>query len=142
VKIAVAMSGGVDSSVAAVLLQEAGHDVTGLTMLNTDDTAAATDAAAVAGRLGIPHHVIDLRDTFARRIIAGFCEEYGRGRTPNPCVLCNKYIKFGALLEAALKLGAEKLATGHYARIAEDGGSYPCSRGGTGEKTSPISSGS
>lgn len=119
-KIAIAMSGGVDSSVAAALLKEAGHEVTGVTMRVTDVSRAGESAAAIAGRLGIPHHIIDLQDIFARSIIDYFCGEYGRGRTPNPCVLCNKYIKFGALWEAARKIGAEMLATGHYARIDKD----------------------
>jgi tRNA-specific 2-thiouridylase len=119
-KIAVAMSGGVDSSVAAALLKEAGHNVTGVTMRITDDSRAGTDAADIAGWLGIQHHIIDLRDIFKRKIIDYFGGEYGRGRTPNPCILCNKYIKFGALREEAKKLGAEMLATGHYARIEKD----------------------
>ena len=119
-KIAVAMSGGVDSSVAAALLKEAGHDVTGVTMRTTDDRRAETDAADIAERLGIPHHVIDLRELFAEKIIDYFCGEYGRGRTPNPCVPCNRYIKFGALRDKAERLGAEFLATGHYAGIAQD----------------------
>jgi tRNA-uridine 2-sulfurtransferase len=119
-KIAIAMSGGVDSSVAAALLKEAGHEVTGVTMRITDDSRAGTDAADIAGRLGIPHRVIDLRDIFAEKIIDYFCGEYGMGRTPNPCILCNRYIKFGALWEEAEKLGAELLATGHYARTEKD----------------------
>jgi tRNA-specific 2-thiouridylase len=114
------MSGGVDSSVAAALLKEAGHDVTGVTMKITNDSRAGTCAAAVAERLGIPHHIIDLRDIFMSKIITYFCEEYRRGRTPNPCILCNKYIKFGTLWEEAEKLGAEMLATGHYTRIEKD----------------------
>jgi tRNA-specific 2-thiouridylase len=119
-KIAVAMSGGVDSSVAAALLKKAGHEVTGVTMRTTDDRRAERDAADIAGRLGIPHHVIDLRDIFKRRIIDYFCGEYGRGRTPNPCVPCNRQIKFGALQDKAERLGAEYFATGHYARVEKD----------------------
>ncbi len=119
-KIAIAMSGGVDSSVAAALLKEAGHEVGGVTMQITDSSRAGKDAAEIAGRLGIPHRVIDLRDIFAEKIIAYFCGEYGRGRTPNPCIPCNKYIKFGALWEEAATTGAEMLATGHYARIEQD----------------------
>ena len=119
-KIAVAMSGGVDSSVAAVLLKEAGHEVTGVTMRITDNTRAEKDAADIAGRLGITHHVIDLRELFTEKIIDYFCGEYGRGRTPNPCVLCNRHIKFGALREEAERLGAEYFATGHYTRIEQD----------------------
>jgi tRNA-specific 2-thiouridylase len=129
-KIAIAMSGGVDSSVAAALPKEAGHEVIGVTMLITDDRRPGIYAADIASRLGIPHHVIDLRDIFAEKIIDYFCGEYGRGRTPNPCVLCNRYIKFSALWEEAQKLGAEMLATGHYARIEKDaGGRYLLKKG-------------
>jgi tRNA-specific 2-thiouridylase len=130
VKVAVAMSGGVDSTVAAALLKEAGHDVTGVTMKITDNSHAETDAATMANRLGIPHHIIDLRDIFMIKIITYFCGEYRRGRTPNPCILCNKYIKFGALWEEAEKLGAVMLATGHYARIEKDNhGRYTLKKG-------------
>jgi len=119
-KVATAMSGGVDSSVAAALLKEAGHEVVGITMRTTDDRRPETDAADIAGRLGIAHHVIDLREVFAEKIIAYFCGEYGRGRTPNPCVLCNRHIKFGALRQKAARLGAAYFATGHYTRIEQD----------------------
>jgi tRNA-specific 2-thiouridylase len=83
----------------------------------TDDSRAVKDAAESARRLDIPHRAIDLREIFARQVIDYFCGEYGVGRTPNPCVLCNRYIKFGALWEEAAKMGAEYFATGHYARI-------------------------
>lgn len=116
------MSGGIDSSVAAALLTRAGHDVTGVTMLVRPDDTAASDAARVAERLGIPHRVIDLRDVFEQDIIANFCREYEQGRTPNPCVRCNRCIKFGALLDEVKKSGAEKMATGHYARLADGPG--------------------
>jgi tRNA-specific 2-thiouridylase len=123
-KIAIAMSGGVDSSVAAVLLKEDGHQVTGVTMriLPEDEntTKAEKDAASVARQLDIPHHIIDLRDIFARRIIDYFCREYQLGRTPNPCILCNKFIKLGALRDKIGEVGAEYLATGHHARIEKD----------------------
>ena len=123
-RVAIAMSGGVDSSVAAALLKEAGHDVFGMTMRiipsGNDSTQAEIDAANVAQQIGIPHHVEDFRHIFARQIIDYFCREYHGGRTPNPCILCNKYIKFGILMEKALKMGAEFLATGHYARIEKD----------------------
>ena len=137
-KIAVAMSGGVDSSVAAALLQEEGHEVIGVTMQlrplsdenNGNGLDAIEDARKVAGKLDIPHHVIDLRDIFARTIIADFCREYSLGNTPNPCVLCNKYIKFGMLWEKVRELGAEFLATGHYARIETDNsGKYLLKKG-------------
>lgn len=122
-KIAVAMSGGIDSSVAAALLKQEGHDVIGVTMKLTDNENnqnAIEYARQAADRLDIPHHVIDLRDIFERVIIADFCREYSLGNTPNPCVLCNRYIKFGVLWDKSRELGAELLATGHYARIEED----------------------
>jgi tRNA-specific 2-thiouridylase len=115
------MSGGVDSSVAAALLQGQGCRVTGITMQVSDGgTYALDEAAAAAGHLGIEHHTVDLRDVFQSEIIDYFCSEYSRGRTPNPCVRCNRLIKFGALWEAARRLGADCLATGHYARVATD----------------------
>jgi tRNA-specific 2-thiouridylase len=120
VKAAVAMSGGVDSSIAAVLLKQAGHEVIGVTMQLTDNAgqhSAGADAHQAAQKLGIPHHVIDLRDVFRQTIITDFCREYSLGRTPNPCVLCNPQIKFGILWEKVKELGADFLATGHYARI-------------------------
>lgn len=144
-RVAVAMSGGVDSSVAAALLKEQGHEVIGLTMQlwpRSDEKKGSNgsgdsgsqdtieDARKVAYKLGIPHHVIDLRDVFTRTIIADFCREYSEGRTPNPCVRCNKYIKFGILWERARELGADILATGHHARIETDNsGKYLLKKG-------------
>ena len=129
-RVVVAMSGGVDSSVAAALLKQAGHEVIGATMQlftppvrnngNEQAPDAVTDARKVAVNLGIPHHVIDLQDVFARTIIVDFCEEYRLGRTPNPCVRCNQLIKFGMLWEKARELGTDILATGHYTRIEKD----------------------
>jgi len=138
VKVVVAMSGGVDSSIAAALLKEAGYQVTGVTMLlqPRDKLAGAADARRVADKLGIPHRVIDFSDIFADKVIADFCREYRRGRTPNPCIRCNRYIKFGALLEKARELGADFIATGHHARIERDqaGGRYLLKKGADGNK--------
>jgi len=128
-KIAVAMSGGVDSSVAAALLKQEGHEVFGVTMQLrpvADDGQsgrgldAIGDARQVAAQLEIRHYIIDLQDIFDRIIIADFCREYSLGNTPNPCVLCNRYIKFGVLWEKAKDMGADFLATGHYARVERD----------------------
>jgi tRNA-specific 2-thiouridylase len=136
VKVVLAMSGGVDSSVAAAILKEEGYQVIGVTMQiwPTDKQAyevdrfggccglgAIEDAKKVAYKLGIPHYVVNFRDIFAQKVIADFCQEYSLGRTPNPCIRCNQYIKFDAFLEKAKALGADFVATGHYARIERDG---------------------
>ncbi|NTW99548.1 MAG: tRNA 2-thiouridine(34) synthase MnmA [Geobacteraceae bacterium] len=123
--IAVAMSGGVDSSVTAALLKQQGHEVIGITMRlfaphSVGVGSAVHDAAVVAGHLGIPHHVADFAPEFSRLIIGDFIEEYRAGHTPNPCVRCNRYIKFGMLLDKAHELGADFLATGHYVRKTVD----------------------
>lgn len=124
-KIAVAMSGGVDSSVTAALLKQQGHEVVGITMrlfapCTTGSGSAAHDAAVVAGHLGMPHHVVDFEPQFRELIINDFIAEYACGRTPNPCVRCNRYVKFGLLLDKARELGADMLATGHYVRKTVD----------------------
>ena len=129
-KVVVGMSGGVDSSAAALLLMEAGYEVIGATMLFWRDPQslkaaedrcggedAAGDAAAVCSVLGIPHHVLDFRDEFRERVVSYFAGEYLRGRTPNPCVVCNRHVKWDALMKACGLLGADYAATGHYARI-------------------------
>ncbi len=116
-KFAVAMSGGVDSSVCAALLKKEGHEVIGLTMQVMPSEDAANAAREVAQVLDIPHHTFDFRDVFTKQIISDFCRQYSLGRTPNPCVRCNRVIKFGALLEKAKELGSVAMATGHYARI-------------------------
>jgi len=124
-RIAVAMSGGVDSSVTAALLKQQGHEVIGITMrlFQSDKTGPGTpayDAAQVASQLGIEHHVVDFSPQFNELIIDDFITEYRCGHTPNPCVQCNRFIKFGLLLETAHQLGADMLATGHYVRKTED----------------------
>lgn len=118
----IGMSGGVDSSVAAHLLQQAGYNCVGCTMKlycgNAEENV--TDAKAVAGRMGIPFHVLDFQENFHRQVISNFISCYESGLTPNPCIECNRHLKFGVMLEAALNLGCNHIATGHYAQIIQD----------------------
>jgi tRNA-specific 2-thiouridylase len=130
--VVVAMSGGVDSSVAAGLLLRAGYRVIGATMLLWSEGAAppaVERAASAAAALGIPHHVVDLREAFRRDVVDYLIAEYGAGRTPNPCLACNRQIKFGRLLDAARALGGDRLATGHYVRKRWDAGCWRLLRG-------------
>jgi len=126
-KVAAAMSGGVDSSLTAALLLEGGFDVEGVTM-QLDDAQNFDDARNVCETLGIRHHVVDMRSAFRREVVDYFVAEYLRGRTPNPCVRCNREIKFGALFDFATSLGAHFLATGHYARVVNEGSRFRLKR--------------
>lgn len=128
-KVLAAMSGGVDSSAAAALLIEQGYDVIGATMLLFgDDTTSANDAKKVSDKLGIGHHTFDMRDVFQKNVINYFITEYQNGHTPNPCIECNKHLKFGNLLQKAYALGCNYLATGHYAKIINKDGLYYLSK--------------
>lgn len=121
-RVLVAMSGGVDSSAAVYLLREQGYDCVGATMeLYGTPAETLEDARAAAERMGIPHHVLPLCREFEERVIGRFVEGYRRGETPNPCVDCNRFLKFGLLHRKARELGCDYLATGHYARILEGG---------------------
>ena len=135
-RVLLGMSGGVDSSVAALLLQEQGFDVVGVTLklwAESDDLVPAArgsktccslddvlDARKVADRLGIPHYVFNFKELFHDSVVQPFIDEYRQGRTPNPCILCNQTIKFELMMQRAMALGFDAIATGHYARIAQD----------------------
>ncbi|MBR6713404.1 MAG: tRNA 2-thiouridine(34) synthase MnmA [Selenomonadaceae bacterium] len=127
-KIAVAMSGGVDSSLAAALLLKNQFEVVGITMLLSDNQKSVADAKNVCDFLGISHFVADFRQIFRDKVENYFVNEYLRGKTPNPCVQCNKFIKFGALFDFASDLGADFLSTGHYARIIFEDGRFKLKR--------------
>ena len=134
-RVMIGMSGGVDSSVAAYLLKKQGYEVIGVTMkLWQDDEEydliendggccsleAVEDARAVADKLGIPFYVLNFKEVFKEKVIDYFIDEYLQGRTPNPCIACNKHIKFDDLYRRAMALGCDYVATGHYAKIEKD----------------------
>ena len=121
-RVLVGMSGGVDSSVTVLLLKEQGYDCVGATMeLMGSSPENIEDARQTAGRLGIPHHVLGFADAFEEKVVRRFVEAYERGETPNPCVDCNRFLKFGLLYQKARELGCDLIATGHYAQVLEDG---------------------
>ena len=137
-RVVVGMSGGVDSSVAALLLKEQGYDVIGIFMKNWDDTdengvCTATedynDVIRVCNQIGIPYYAVNFEKQYWDKVFTYFLDEYKAGRTPNPDVMCNKEIKFKAFLEHAMQLGADYLATGHYAQVAYRDGEYKMLRG-------------
>ncbi len=135
-KVVVGMSGGVDSSVAAYLLKEQGYEVIGMTMQiwekdTTEDRedsccglTAVDDARRVCQMLDIPHYVMNFRDDFKRDVVDYFISEYQKGRTPNPCIACNRYVKWESMLAKSLQIGADYIATGHYAIVDEQDGRY------------------
>lgn len=142
-RVLVAMSGGIDSSVAAILLHNQGYEVVGITMKTWDYATSGSngketgccsldsinDARSIAVEYGFPHYILDIRGEFGDSVINNFVDEYMAGRTPNPCVMCNTHIKWEALLKRADMLQCEYIATGHYAKVREENGRYVISRG-------------
>ena len=146
-KVLIGMSGGVDSSVAAFLLQKDGFEVTGYTMklFDNSDIGAlseksccslddAEDARSVCAAMGIPHYMFNMKDEFRKNVIDRFVSAYQNGATPNPCIDCNRYLKFGKMLERADELGIEYISTGHYAKVEKQGSRYLLKKGADEKK--------
>ncbi|MFM7839813.1 MAG: MnmA/TRMU family protein, partial [Chitinophagaceae bacterium] len=142
-KVLVAMSGGIDSTVTALMLNQAGYEVVGITMKTWDYSSSGgskketgccnidsfNDARMAAVQHGFPHYILDIREEFGDFVVDNFVEEYLAGRTPNPCILCNTHIKWRALLKRADALGCEHIATGHYAKVRQhNNGRYTISK--------------
>lgn len=137
-RIAVAMSGGIDSCITALLLQEQGFDIVGITLQLWDSgeiqqgccsSKSVDEARAFAEKIGVPHYVVDVKDAFKACVVRNFVDEYMNARTPNPCVVCNPNVKWKYILQKAEELGCEKIATGHYAQISSGNGRYFVTRG-------------
>ncbi len=136
-KVLVAMSGGVDSSVAALLVKQGGHEVVGATMKlwgGVSDSGCCSvsdveDARRVASKIGIDHHVFNFTEEFQSAVVDHYVESYARGLTPNPCIECNRKVKFDIFIDRALRLGFDMVATGHYARVSDLGGGFSLLRG-------------
>ena len=143
-KVVVGLSGGVDSAVTAYLLKEQGYDVIGITMQiwkedipqnESTGVTAVDDARKVAEHIGIPYYVVNFKEEFHSRVIDYFIASYNTGKTPNPCIVCNRYVKWQALLDKAKELGADYIATGHYAEVIKtDGGRYTVKNSKTAKK--------
>lgn len=147
-RVLMAMSGGIDSSIAALLLHEQGYEIIGITMKTWDFSSSGgnkketgccsldsiNDARELAVGLGFPHYVLDIREEFTDKIVNNFVDEYLIGNTPNPCILCNTYIKWDALLRRADELGCKYIATGHYAHLKQLNGRYYVTKGDDGSK--------